>query len=144
MENMIRPEKLEKISYRHLNHRQKETYNFQKVSAVFADYGFATIQLNDDWQSADFLAQHIDGETYLKVQLKSRLTFHKKYLQKDIFICFPHRNDWYLFPHDELLRTFLKNKEKGMANSRSWSVAGSYSFSRLSKKNQQLLEKYKL
>jgi len=144
MENMIIPEKLQKISYRELNHRQKETYNFQKVSAVFAEYGFATIQLNDDWQNANFLAQHVDGETYLKVQLKSRLTFHKKYLHRNIYICFPDRNDWYLFPHDELLRTFLEDSDKGMADSRSWSIAGSYSFSRLSKENRQLLEKYKL
>lgn len=144
MENAIRPSQLEKIDYKHLNHRQKETYNFQKVSSIFADYGFATIQLNDDWQSADFLAQHIDGQTYLKVQLKSRLTFHQKYLHKDIYICFPHREHWYLFPHDELLKTFLEKNDGGMAESRSWSKAGSYSFPSLSKQNIELLKSYKL
>jgi hypothetical protein len=40
---------LPRIEYRKLNARQKETYNFQKVSAIFADYGFATIKLNDDF-----------------------------------------------------------------------------------------------
>src|SRR5690606_24701208 len=144
MGNAIKLDNLEKINYTNLNHKQKETYNFQKVSSIFADYGFATIQLNDDWQSADFLAQHIDGETYLKVQLKSRLTFHEKYLNKDIYICFPHKKDWYLFPHDELLKIFLEKNGGGMAISRSWSKAGSYSFSSLSKQNKLLLKKYKL
>lgn len=144
MDNSIIPENLQKINYKALNHRQKETYNFQKVSSLFADYGFATILLNDDWQTADFLAQHIDGETYLKVQLKSRLTFHKKYLHKNIYICFPHKKEWYLFPHDELLQIFLEKNDGEMSASRSWSKAGSYSFSSLSKQNKKILEKYKL
>ncbi len=144
MENTINTSELKKINYKLLNHRQKETYNFQKVSSIFADYGFATIQLNDDWQQADFLAQHIDGETYLKIQLKSRLTFHKKYLHKNIYICFPDKKDWYLFPHDELLKIFLEKDDGGMAASISWSKAGSYSFSSLSKQNKQLLETFKL
>ena len=87
---------MEKIDYGGLNARQKETFNFQKVSAVFAEYGFATIKLNDDWQGADFIAQHIDGQTYLKVQLKGRLTFSKKYVGKDLFVCFPYDHQWYL------------------------------------------------
>lgn len=44
-----------KISYRELNARQKENFNFQKVSAVLADYGFVTFRLSDDWQGADFI-----------------------------------------------------------------------------------------
>jgi hypothetical protein len=62
--------KFKKIIYSELNARQKESYNFQKVSAIFADYGFSTIRLSDDWQGADFIAQHIDNQVFLKVQLK--------------------------------------------------------------------------
>jgi hypothetical protein len=40
---------LNRISYTNLNSRQQETFNFQKVSAILADYGYATIKLNDDW-----------------------------------------------------------------------------------------------
>ncbi|MFT4733787.1 MAG: hypothetical protein ACI9DJ_001015 [Algoriphagus sp.] len=65
---------LPRIEYNKLNARQKETYNFQKVSAILADYGFATIKLNDDWANADFIAQHIDGDKYLKVQLNNTLS----------------------------------------------------------------------
>ena len=61
------------------------------------------MRLSDDWQGADFIAQHIDGETFLKVQLKGRLTFSKKYMDKDLYIAFFENPDWYLFPHDEVL-----------------------------------------
>ncbi len=39
----------EKILYRDLNSRQKEIYDFQKVSSILAEYGFAKIKLNNDW-----------------------------------------------------------------------------------------------
>lgn len=62
------PHSFERVTYDSLNARQQEAYNFQKVSAVLADYGFVTIRLTSDWQGADFIAQHKDGE-FLKVQL---------------------------------------------------------------------------
>lgn len=77
------PRVFQKIAYESLNARQKESYNFQKVSAALADYGFITIKLSDDWHGADFIAQHLSGET-LKVQLKGRLSFYKKYQGKDL------------------------------------------------------------
>ncbi|WP_085213365.1 hypothetical protein [Methylomagnum ishizawai] len=101
--------KFERISYSDLNSRQKENFNFQKVSAVLADYGFVTIRLNDDWQGADFIAHHVNGEVFLKVQLKGRLTVDTKYKGKDIWICFCYQAIWYLFPHDDFLRWALEN-----------------------------------
>ena len=53
---------LTKINYGELNARQKEIYNFQKVASLLADYGFNCIKLSDDWQGADFLAYHKDGD----------------------------------------------------------------------------------
>ena len=41
--------KLEKVQYENLNSKQKEIYNFQKVAAILADYGFNCIKLADDW-----------------------------------------------------------------------------------------------
>ena len=41
--------------------KQIEQLNFQKVSAILADYGFQTIRLSNDWKGADFIAQHIGG-----------------------------------------------------------------------------------
>ena len=57
--------KLTQIKYNDLNSRQRERYNFQKIAGLLADYGFSSIKLDDDWQGADFLAQHIDGFTFI-------------------------------------------------------------------------------
>ena len=84
-----------KIAYNKLNARQKELFNFQKIAATLADYGFNCIKLSDDWQGADFLAYHLDGLTTLRVQLKSRLDIREKYRGKNIWMAFPHKKVWY-------------------------------------------------
>ena len=61
---------MQKIEYKDLNSRQQENYNFHKIAADLAEYGYSCMWLNDDWQGADFIANHIDGDTFLKVQLK--------------------------------------------------------------------------
>ena len=85
---------LKRIDYDALNARQKENYNFLKLSSLLADFGFMTMRLNDDWQGADFIAQHIDGRTFLKVQLKGRLDFRKKYCDKSLYVAFCWRDAW--------------------------------------------------
>lgn len=135
---------MKKIKYQDLNSRQKETYNFQKVSAILADFGYATIKLNDDWNGADFIAQHIDGMTYMKVQLKGRLTFDKKYQNKNLFMCFPYQNEWYLYEHDILLDIFLRLYKDKMAISKSWVDKGAYSWNSLSSNILNILAQYKL
>jgi hypothetical protein len=101
------------IDYKLLNARQQETFNFQKVSGVLADFGFSTIRLSDDWQGADFIANHISGQQFLKVQLKGRLTLDQKYEGKDIWVCFRHNDVWYLYPHDSALTWALNKKRLG-------------------------------
>jgi len=140
--------KLIPIKYSELKSRQKENYNFQKVSAVFADYGFVTIRLSDDWQGADFIASHINGVQFLKVQLKSRLTVDTKYKDKDIWICFKHKDFWYLFLHDDFLRWALKDLKigitKGWKESDNWTlVQGVYSWPSPSKEILRWLKTYK-
>ena len=135
---------MKKVEYKGLNSKQKETYNFQKVSSILSDYGFATIKLNDDWQGADFIAQHIDGNTFLKVQLKSRLTFNKKYDGKNIHVCFPHDDNWYLINHDKMAKVFLKKYHNKLAKSISWKDKGKYSWPSLSEEHLNILKKYKL
>jgi len=124
-----------------LNARQKENYNFLKVSAVLADYGFMTMRLSSDWQGADFIAQHVDGE-FLKVQLKSRLGFDRKYAGKNIYIAFPHGADWYIYPHDTLLERVLAETKIG--TTKSWRVDGGYSFPKLSEQLRTFLRPYML
>jgi hypothetical protein len=131
----------ERVPYTKLNSRQRENYNFQKVSAVLADFGFSTIRLSSDWQGADFIAQHLDGTTFLKVQLKTRLTLERKYMGRGLHVCFPSGHDWYLFPHDEFMRAVLD--ESTVGRSVSWERGG-YSYPTLSKKMKQRLSPYRL
>jgi hypothetical protein len=132
---------LKKISYDELNARQKEAYNFSKISAVLADYGFITMRLNDDWQGADFIVQHRDG-TFTKVQLKGRLSFGTKYKGKDIYVAFRSDGDWYLYPHDEVLDQVLAETKVGQ--SKSWTEEGGYSFPGLSEQMRQILNPHKI
>lgn len=130
----------QKITYAQLNSRQKENYNFHKVSAHLAGYGFNCLRLSDDWQGADFIACHIDGSTFLKVQLKSRLNIDVKYSGKDIYIAFCDEGTWYLYPHDEVRDLLLANGL--MAGSKSWDVNGGYSWPYLSQPLRTLMQKY--
>ena len=43
-------DRIECIAYADLSHKKKENYNFHKVSAVLAEYGFNCIKLSDDWE----------------------------------------------------------------------------------------------
>ncbi len=131
-----------KITYSGLNARQQENYNFQKVSAVLADYGFSTLRLSDDWQGADFIAIHINGNDFLKVQLKGRLTFDKKYFGKDIWVCFSYKSDWFLYPHDELLEALTERMK--FTETKSWRDHGAYSWNSLSRTQLSVLSEYKI
>ena len=131
-----------KITYQDLNPRQQENYNFHKISAALADYGFTTLRLSDDWQGADFIAQHIDGELFFKVQLKGRLTFCKKYLGKNLYIAFHMDGQWYLYPHDELFKEIadMSNIKK----TKSWLDKGEYHFPTLPANYRAVLQKFAL
>ena len=131
-----------KIKYVDLNARQKETYNYQKISALLADYWYTTIKLSDDWQGADFIAMPFSWQEILRIQLKGRMTFDKKYIWKSLYICFENKenNVWYVYNHDELLNKILPQIE----NTKSWKDVWSYSFSWVGIKNKELLKSYLL
>ncbi len=133
---------MKQIFYDTLNSRQKENYNFHKVAAILADYGFTSIRLSDDWQGADFIAQHVDGQTFIKAQLKGRMSIDKKYLGKDLFVCFPFEGEWYLFPHDEVVNHLLATSNIGSTS--SWREQGAYSFKVISKEYLEYFRQFKL
>jgi len=115
----------EQVRYDALNARQKELFNFQKLAATLADYGFNCIKLADDWQGADFLAYHAKDTKTLKIQLKSRITIQKKYRQKDLWIAFPHKGFWYLIEHDLLVTKVREHTD--WLQSDSWETKNGYS-----------------
>ena len=109
---------LKKIHYKDLNSRQKENYNFQKVAGELAEYGFNCLRLTDDWQGADFIACHIDGDVFL------------------------NGDDCYIYPHDEMVERVEK---RGTINeTKSWSEDGAYSWNRLSGWMKEILQDYKI
>jgi hypothetical protein len=112
-----------RVPYAELNSRQQENYNFHKIAARMAEYGFNCIRLTDDWQGADFIAVHVDGETFLKVQLKGRLMIDRKYLGKQIHVAFLHGDQAYLYDHDALARHLQDNNLIG-DGSVSWHDKG--------------------
>ena len=116
---------LQRIDPTKLNGKQKEIYNFQKSAALLADYGFNCIKLVDDWQGADFLADHFDGTTTLRVQLKARLTIDRKYAGQNLWMNFPSGGTWYLVPHDKLVD--LVGETTNWLNTSSWQEKGLYS-----------------
>jgi len=123
------------VPYDERNARQKELFNFQKIAATLADYGFNCIKLADDWQGADFIAYNVTDTSTLKVQLKSRLTINKKYCGKDIWIAFPHKSSWYLVQHDCLVEKVREHTDWLIAD--SWTKMDGYSSTSI---NSGLLE----
>ncbi len=117
--------RFDKVRYDSLDARQKELFNFQKIAATLADYGYNCIKLADHWQAADFLAYHVDGTTTLKIQLKSRVTIQRKYCGKDIWMAFPHKGSWYLIEHDRLVEKI--RRETDWLLSKSWKEMHGYS-----------------
>jgi hypothetical protein len=134
--------KLDKVKYEELNSRAKETYNFQKVSALLVDYGFATNWLNVDFESADFIAVHFNGIDILKIQLKGRVTIDKKYLNKNIYITFPFNGEYYLVPHDVLIE--ITSRTTNWLESSSWIDNGGYSSQSPNNEMKKALDLYKL
>lgn len=133
---------LKKIDYSSLNSRQKEIFNFQKISGLLADYGFNCIKLADDWQGADFLAYHKDGLDTLKVQLKSRLTIANKYQNKDLYVAFPHKGNWYMVEHDMLVE--MVSRHTSWLATDSWVKNAGYHSVAPSAQLMQSLSEYRL
>lgn len=125
---------LKPVDRSELNRTQKKNYDFQKVAALLADYGFNCIRLADDADDgpgADFLACHKDGRQTLKVQLKGHLSIGKKYMGKDLYMAFPINGSWYLVSHDELVR--IVGETTNALNTSSWQK-GQYNWRRPSQR----------
>ena len=114
------------VPYENLNARQKENHNYHHIANILAKRGFNCIRLSDDWQGADFLAVHVDGET-LRVQLKGRWEINKKYVGKELHIAFPspHGGEGcYVIWHDALVELLEANTKA--LDSASWQERGIY------------------
>lgn len=114
----------ERMSYKDLNGRQQENYNFHKVAAWLADYGFNCHRLSDDWKGADFIAYHMDGERSIRIQLKGRLTIDDKYMKKSLYVAFPYRDRVLIYDHDKFVAFTLQGDHIKDGN-KAWHEKGS-------------------
>lgn len=134
--------KFERIEYADLKAKQKENFNAMKLGALLADFGFVSMKLSDDWLGADILASHVDGKAILRIQLKGRFTFEKKYIGKDLWVAFRDSDGWYLYPHDTVLEAIRGSGR--LDGTISWDEKGGYSFPYLTPQLKELLEPYRL
>jgi len=124
-----------------LNAKAREMYNFHKVASVLADYGYTCMWLSNDWNSADFIAVHIDGISNIKVQLKGGIAFAQKYRNKGLYICFIDGDSGgvYLYPHDEVL-----DKVESQISDKKWQEHGTYFQTKITGRFRDLLSAYKI
>ena len=125
---------LNRVNYKELNAKQKENYNFHKVAAALAEYGYNSMRLNDDWQGADFIA--VKGDDMLKIQLKGRFTVEKKYIGKTIYISFIEDGKIKIYKHDAAVN-LLPEKTK---NTISWAKRGGYSWGITPKQYESIIK----
>ena len=125
---------LTKVSYKDLNSKEKENYNYHKVASALADYGYDCMRLNNDWKGADFIA--VKDEQMLKVQLKSRFTLDGKYENKDLYIAFIENGIVKLYLHDEALAIATSN----ILESESWKLRQKYAFKQTPKRYYQVIQ----
>jgi hypothetical protein len=76
------------------------------------------------------------GDTKL-VQLKSRWTIDIKYVGRKIWIAFPDKGEWYVAPHDEMLRLGERHTA-----TESW-ARGAFNKAPLSAADREQLAEYK-
>lgn len=130
---------LNKVKYDELNDKQKENYNYSKVSSALAEYGYNCIKLADDYKGADFIAMHINGKDSIMIQLKGRWTIAKKYIGKNLYVAYPEHNNesiW-LFNHDDMVQNC--SEHVNYLSSKSWDVEGAYSSASHPKKLESLM-----
>jgi hypothetical protein len=125
---------LTKVSYKDLNSKQKENYNYHKVAAALANYGYDSMRLNNDWEGADFIS--VKGDDMIKIQLKGRFTLDKKYEKKELCIAFIEKGIIKIYLHDEALAIATSN----ITDSKSWDINGSYSMNQTPKHYSQVIK----
>ena len=131
--------KLEPIKYEDLNAKAKETYNFHKIAAILADYGYNSIWLSNDWNGADFIAVHIDGVSDIKIQLKGCISFAQKYRGKNLYIGFIEQGDLYLYPHGDVLE-----QVEPVISDKKWIEKGTYFQTKITSRFIDVLAPYKI
>ena len=117
----------------------REVINRNTVVSLALEQGFNAFLPVYDGGIDFILYRESDGATR-NVQLKARWTIERKYVGRNIWIAFPHENDWYLMQHDEMLKVA---EAEGVTQTASWLQGSAYSRPRLSKTQLVQCEPYR-
>ena len=130
---------LEQIEYPSVHCKAQETYNFHKIAAILANYGYNGLWLNNDWNGADGIAVHIDGISNFKSQLKGSVSFAQKYRTKNLYIAFFEQGDLYIYPHD-----FILVQVENDISDKTWLEKSTYFQTKITKRFREILKPYKI
>lgn len=101
----------------------REVINRNIVVSLALEQGFnAFLPVYDG--GVDFILYHEESNVTRRVQLKGRWMIDRKYVGRDIWMAFPIGSDWYLMPHDEMLKFA---EEDRVTQTASWIEGGAYS-----------------
>ena len=144
-----RASKFQTVDYRQLNGRQQEVFNYHHIAALLAKHGYATYPIRDDWNGGDMFARHMLTGEAMTIQIKSRITFDRKYLGKNLCIGFRETNTptVYVYPHDEVLREYeemRRQRNLPLDDNQAWSRDGTAHWISPTKELRTLLQPYRL
>ncbi len=91
-------------------------------------------------RGVDFILYREEDGDVRKVQLKGRWNIDRKYIGRDIWIAFNQSDEWYLAPHDDLVRM---GDVAGFTKTSSWLVGGAYSCPKPSRRMIEDLRQYR-
>jgi hypothetical protein len=88
----------------------------------------------------DLIAWREADSAIRPIQLKSRWTIAHKYQGRGIWMAFPDGDDWYLAPHDDMVRI---GQTSGYCLSPSW-AAGAYSVGKMGRALSEQMAPWRL
>ena len=115
--------------------------NVQNCVKVLAQHGYTRTGPSDH-PDADFLANHRDGPSAIKVRVATRVDIRSRIRDQDIHMSFPVHSSWYLVPHDELVR--IAGETTPWLWSNSWVDRGWYGSANPFKAMLERLEEFAL
>ena len=133
------------IKYDNLSNKEQESYNAVHLMKEMSRWGYLeSSKINGDKHGADLLFYRAKDGDVKKVQLKGRVTFDKKYKDKDLFIAFQdkRKDRWYVYPHDVVVKQAMVMSS--WALSKSWTEEGGYSWKPVPAWLVDILEPWKI
>lgn len=134
--------RFERIDLSQMSPSEVRKYNYNKVTAALSDYGFSTELLPEGQFVWDFVATQEHTGKKIKVLIRPQMTLEKKFLGKDIYICFLEGSNWYIYPHDQHYEHVRITSN--LMDTSSWKKEGTFTVSKLSAQNKLAIAPFKI